>query len=364
MQGVTSGVSLQVSTVRPERRLLRVFADPRRSIVGPASDLLWIYGSPVWALIAVHALLHVSVLNRDVNIGEPTTIVAFVMASITFAHLLPVFVRSHLNGTIRRTYRRRVLLVPPVLVIALAVWPAALIVAGVVAAFWDVYHTAQQNFGLGRIYDARAGVAREETRRADRLISHVLYLGPILAGPSLMDHIGELRSLDQVGWSTLARTPDSVSPRAALLRAVVITVMVMAVGAYLLFAVRLARRGIRSSPHKIALMVVSAVIQILAWGFSSPLVAFMVVNLYHAVQYFALVWHIEGRKAGGEIGLRKRNLAVPFGVLVVFILPALFGAAESGIVSGSAIITAAFLSVSLLHFWMDGFIWSVRTNSV
>ena len=360
-----TAVSYDVSTPSATRTVVATFADRRRTIVGPVGDLVWIYGSPIWALGLVHLLLAVPFLNREVIIGEPTSIVVFLLAAITFAHLLPVFVRSHMNRKILASYRWRLLVVPPVLIATITIWPPALIVAGVIAAFWDVYHTAQQNFGLGRIYDARAGVASEATRRADRLISHVLYLGPIMAGASLFDHLDELKSLDGVGgWRLLAGTPDSVRPWTVALRWIVVAVMVVAVVLYVRHNLTLARRGVRSSPHKVALMVISAVIQIAAWGLSSPIVAFMVVNLYHAVQYFALVWHIEGRTVAGQVGLRSRRVAVPFGLLAVFAVPAVFGLLESGWVTYPTFVGALFLSVSLLHFWMDGFIWSVRTNSV
>ncbi len=332
--------------------------------MGPRSDLLFIYGSPIIALGLIHVLLHVPFLNRDVTIGEPTSVLLFAVGSITFAHLLPVFVRSHLNGAILRSFRVRLLVVPPVLVFVLTVWPAAFIVAGMVAGFWDVYHTAQQNFGLGRIYDSRAGVASDVNRRADRLISHVLYLGPILAGPSMLDHVGELDSLDQVGWTLLARVPDNSASWASTLRWIVIAVMVIAVTAYVIMSMSFAKHGVRSSPQKVALMAVSAVVQILAWGFSSPLVAFMVVNLYHAVQYFALVWHIEGRNVAGYLRLRRARTTLPVGLVAVFAVPAAFGALVNGTVPTSALVAAMFLSVSLLHFWMDGFIWSVRAKAV
>jgi hypothetical protein len=357
-------LSVRVPAAERRRAFTKELADPRRAIISPRADLLLIYGSPLWALLLTHSFLALPFVNDDVTIGEPTTILAFVMGSITFAHLLPVFVRSHINPTIRRTFRFRLFVVPPLLVGLLTVWPAAFVVAGVVAAFWDPYHTAQQNFGLGRIYDSRAGVVDNRARRADRMISHALYLGPILAGPSLMDHLGELESLNDVNWTILARTPSAATPWVGTIRVIVISVMAIGVGAYLLHARRLSRLGVTPSTHKVVLVVSSAVIQIAAWGFTSPLAAFMIVNLYHAVQYFALVWHLEGRKTAGWVGIRNARLTTPIGVFAVFLVPAAFGAAVSGIVTGSAFVNAAFLSVSLLHFWMDGFIWSVRAKAV
>jgi hypothetical protein len=365
---VSTSSSLIAATVgshqAPARRLIRTLRVPERSIVGPVADLVCIYGSPIWALLAINVILAMPLVNNEVTIGQPTSMVAFLLAGLTFAHLLPVFVRSHLNPTIRRSFPWRMLAVPPALVAALTVWPGFFIVAGAVAGFWDVYHTAQQNFGLGRIYDARAGVADDRTRRADRIVSHALYLGPILAGQSMMEHLSEFDSLEGVGWTIFLRVPKTAQSWGWGLRSAIVLVAATIVVWYVVNAFRLDRQGAHCSPHKVVLMVTSAVIQIAAWGFSSPLVAFMVVNLYHAVQYFALVWHLEGRKAAGGVGIKREGLKVPFGVLVVFIIPALFGMAVSGVVTDSTFVNASFLSVSLLHFWMDGFIWSVRARTV
>lgn len=347
------------------RALISVFDRPDRAIVSPLADALFIYGSPILAFLLVHLALRLPFLNRDVTFGEPTTVIAFFLASLTFAHLLPVFLRSHINPTIRRRYRWRLLIVPPLLIGALTVSPAVYIVAGMVAAFWDVYHTAQQNFGFGRIYDARAGLSSTVNRRADRLMSHAMYLGPIIAGPSLVDHLSEIESLEDVGWSFLAAAPSKLNPAADRFRWLVVLAMAVAIVAYLVANIRYARRGVRSSPHKVMLLVVSAVIQIAAWGLSSPIVAFMVVNLYHAVQYFALVWHQEGRKTAGYLGLgRMPRLALPVGLLAVFAIPAAFGVAVDTVTTTSTFVNGAFLSVSLLHFWMDGFIWSVREKAI
>ena len=334
--------------------------------MSPLADLVFMYGSPAFAFLLIRLLLVIPVAQHEVTIGgsEPETILGFVMGSITFAHLLPVFLRSHLNPAIRRSHRWKLLIGPPAIVAILTVSPRMLILGGIIAAFWDVYHTGQQNFGLGRIYDSKAGVANDATRRADRVISHVLYIGPILAGASLMDHVTELDSFDQVGWKTLAKAPEYTSGHLVAVRIFAVAAMIVGVGWYLAAQRRLVHEGHPPSPHKVALMTISAVIQIVAWGFSSPLVAFTVVNLYHAVQYFALVWKSEGRRASTFLGVRRPSWSIPIGLVLVFVVPAMFGMAVSGVTTSSALINASFLSVSLLHFWMDGFIWSVRKGTV
>ena len=55
--------------------------------------------------------------------------------------------------------------------------------------------------------------------------------------------------------------------------------------------------------------LVTGVVSILAWGFSPPLVALAATNLYHAVQYFALVWTKEGGRMTGKLGRGSEKYA-------------------------------------------------------
>jgi hypothetical protein len=52
--------------------------------------------------------------------------------------------------------------------------------------------------------------------------------------------------------------------------------------------------GYRLPVHKAVLIGITGMVSLIAWGFSHPIVALIVVNIYHALQYFALVWLKEG----------------------------------------------------------------------
>ncbi len=343
---------------------LAAFARPDRAIVGPIADFVCIYGAPPLALLAIWAFMVMPGAHTAAGYSATIAALAFFVAAITSAHLAPVFVRSHLNPAIFAAHRWKLTLVPPALLLTLTVSHWAFIVAGVVAVFWDVYHTAQQNFGLARIYDAKAGTAATASRTLDRVFSHVMYIGPIMAGASFAQHLNYLEPLKNVGLTVMTALPQAAVGNAAVIRFVAIGVMVTACVFYLAAQMRLARQGAAVSPHKVALMTSTVAVQILAWGFSPPGVAFMVVNLFHAVQYFGLVWRQEGGKAPAHLGVKAASLARPLGLALVFVLPALYGLWEAASQHKWNVLTALFLSVSLLHFWMDGFIWSVRKKTV
>ena len=62
-------------------------------------------------------------------------------------------------------------------------------VVGVLAVWWDVYHSSLQTFGFGRIYDAKVKNNPTTGRRLDYWMNLFLYLGPVLAGAHFADHI-------------------------------------------------------------------------------------------------------------------------------------------------------------------------------
>lgn len=357
-------IALDTPPVAAPFAWLRTLARPDRAIVGPRADLLAIYGAPVWSLALIWAFMLLPGAQTAVGFGATTTALAFFVAALTTAHLAPVFVRSHLNPSIFAAHRLKLTLVPPLLFATLMISHWAFIVAGVIAIFWDVYHTAQQNFGLARIYDAKAGDPKGATRTLDRLLCHVMYIGPITAGASFIEHMKTLTSLDQVGLAALSALPQHAAGASGAIRVVAIAIMTLACAGYLAAQWRLARRGHAVSPHKVALMASTIVVQILAWGFSPPAIAFMAINLYHAVQYFGIVWRQEGARVGDHVGVKRADLVRPAALALIFVAPVLYGLYATATPFTWNALGAAFLSVSLLHFWMDGFIWSVRKKTV
>jgi len=339
-------------------------ARPDRAMIGPRADALFIWGAPLWALALILLFWALPGAQTEVGYGATTTGLAFIVASMSAAHLAPVFVRSHLNPAIFGAHRLKFTFVPPLLFLALATSHWAFVVAGVISIFWDVYHTAQQNFGLARIYDAKAGDSAGRTRTLDRLLCHVMYVGPIMAGASFADHLQSLTDMRSVGLAAFSALPQAAEGHAATIRTIAIATMLLACAGYLVAQWRLSRTGYAASPQKVALMVGTTLVQIAAWGFCPPAIAFMAVNLYHAVQYFAIVWKQEGGKTAGHLRVTSKDFARPLALTLIFVLPALYGLYATAAPYRWNLLGAAFLSVTLLHFWMDGFIWSVRKKTV
>jgi hypothetical protein len=296
--------------------------------------------------------------------GRKLTWAGLLSGTLTHAHLVAVFFRSHGNPDLRRRYPRRFIIVPPLLFAAMMTSVEVAVCATVVVVFWDVYHSSLQTFGLARVYDRNRGNDPEAGRRFDWWLNHLLYAGPILGGATMFAHVRSLEAFEDVGATFFARIP-------AHMKAHHRTITWVVVGAGMLFLVhyvasywRLHRRGYRISPHKVFLLASTGLCSLVSWGFNSWGQAFFIMNFFHAVQYLGLVWWSEGKRL--RRGLRMDGLRVGTPIALALFLG---GTLTYGYVAEMAQIEERALwsiaqTVALLHFWYDGFIWSVRRQEV
>ncbi len=296
--------------------------------------------------------------------GEEITPAGFAVRVIIHAHLVAVLLRSHANRSIRQRHPWRFLLLPPLLYVAILWSPWVLISVSVLATFWDVYHSGLQTFGFARIYDARQGNHAQVGRRLDWWLNLLFYAGPIVAGATLIDHIEDFESFEDVGSAFFTAIPAAVLDQQVWLTQAIIGAGTVFALYYVLRYWRLARAGYRVSPLKVYLLLSTGACSIYAWGFNPWGEAFFIMNLFHAVQYLALVWHMEGRDLWARTGLAGlrggRGLGV--GVYVAVLLG--YGVWVQSIDTDITSLWAITLVVSILHFWYDGFVWSVRRQEV
>ncbi|HEU4651374.1 MAG TPA: hypothetical protein VFS49_08160 [Croceibacterium sp.] len=336
--------------------------DPGLAIASPRADMYAFWGSPV--LVAALLLAVTGLVARlPGSLQGPAMIGLFAAANIvTFAHLIAVVPRAYFNRDVRRAHFNRVMIVPVVLLAALLASPPLLVCAVVVAFFWDVHHSAMQTFGLSRIYDLKAGNDSHELRRTDLRLNWALYVGPIAAGASLAAHVGKLGLLGELHWTALATAPGIILGHSSEIRLLALAAWVLFVGWAAHDYHRAIRGGYRIPAPKLALLASTGLTSILMWGFAPPLIAFAAVNLFHTVQYFALVWLKEGGRMREMIGAAApASPRLAFGVF--FGLCLLFGAAYF-LVQNDSLLVAPFIVCSLMHFWFDSFIWSVRKKQV
>jgi hypothetical protein len=292
--------------------------------------------------------------------GERDNLIGFFTGTMIHAHLVAVFFRSHGNPAIRKLYPIRFLVVPIILWLAIVVSPWIAVASTIVATFWDVWHSGAQTFGFARIYERNHGTPPELGRRLDFVLQQVMYAGPILAGATLMDHVDSFSNFDKIGVTLFSSVPTSIEAHHRELAYAVIGIATVVVFAYVLVYWHLARRGAWKPPWlKIWLVASTAFVSVYTWGFNSWGQAFLIMNLFHAVQYLALVWAMEGKRIAGWMRLPPR---AALGVYLGSVL--LYGFGVQILDADITTLWAITMVVSLMHFWYDAFVWSVRRAQV
>lgn len=294
--------------------------------------------------------------------GQETTVAAVGIGSLIHAHLVAVLFRSHGNPSIFRRYPVRFLVVPPLLWAAIVGSTTIAITATVIVTFWDVWHSGAQTFGFARIYDRNAGNPPELGRRLDYWLNQLLYAGPVLAGATMMAHVEVFESYDDIGATFFASVPARASAASRAMTIAIVAGGTLFVAVYLACYAQLRRRGYRVPLLKVYLLATTGLCSIYTWGFNTWGEAFFIMNLFHAVQYLALVWAMEKRTLArrfgdGRVGLRMAAL-VFFGTVT------LYGVGAELFDPGITTLWALTIVVSLMHFWWDGFIWSVRKSDI
>ncbi len=85
------------------------------------------------------------------------------------------------------------------------------------------------------------------------------------------------------------------------------------------------------------------------------------MNLFHGVQYLALVWAMEGTRIAATFRLAR----YPRVALAGFLASALgYGFGVQALDADFTALWAVTIVISLMHFWYDAFVWSVRRAAV
>ena len=332
-------------------------------IVSRGYDWLFFLGSPLLALCLGILVSGTSLASDTWLLGdEDDTLVGFFIGTVIHAHLVAVLFRSHGNSSIRRRHPVRFFVVPIVLWIAIMMSPWLAVASTVVATFWDVWHSGAQTFGFARIYERNHGTPPELGRRLDYWFHQLLYAGPILAGATLMDHVDSFSSFEHVGDAVFSSVPAHVQGNARYLAFGIIGAGTAFVVMYVLAYWRLARAGDWKPPWlKIWLVASTGFVSIYSWGFNSWGQAFLIMNLFHGVQYLALVWAME-RKRIAELVRLGRYPRVALALYLGSVLA--YGLGVQALDSELTTLWAITMVVSLMHFWYDAFVWSVRREQI
>lgn len=334
------------------------------------SDTIFIIMCPLIALIIVALVCTPRTTNY---VYSDLTPVWFAIAAsvLTHAHVLLVFARSHLNAAVFKRYKYRFTIIPLILLAAMCISPIFFVLMGVIGVYWDEWHSLMQTFGFGRIYDGKQGNDPLTGRKLDMGMAFVAGLLPNLVlltylpktqiNGALVEYMEmPILVVREHGWLiTSARLP------------------LIAFGiCYTLFYIysyrKLIKRGYKYSAAKFWLFATTGLTTILISCFYTIADGVFFGNIYHALQYIFIVY-VSERSNLNQIASKKNSLNAPekkdykLGILIFFLLiiPMIFIFSGIRQLTQQVQYVAAFwLLTSILHFWFDGFIWSVRRQDV
>lgn len=325
-------------------------------LLGPWGDGVLIWGAPLWAVLAGAALRRWPGDDAQGDLfGHPFSWLG--VLSLTEAHLVLAFVRGYANAAVFRRFRRRLMLVPAVLILAIPAHPWTMAITAFVVVWWDVYHSAMQGFGLGRMYDAAVGNDVQGLRRLDQGLFLLVYAGPLIVGAGLRLHVADLESFRWVAPTAAAAIAERILAAQPIVAAATVALGAVFAGAYVRALLRARAAGYRAPWPKYALAGSTLVAATVAWGFNRIGEAFFIMNLFHAVQYFAVVFRSEGRHWHRRGTSRALVSALSLTTVVLALAYGLWAEAAPNEVLWFTMLKI----VAILHFWMDGFMWSVRT---
>ena len=345
-------------------------------IAGPIRDTVFLIAAPLVAILIFVPFRVSDIMNvvapTESRIFKPGTLRDAFISVVIFSHLFIVFFRSHLNRDVFHTHPYRFVAGPIVLFLALMLSNRVLGLVAILAVWWDVYHSALQTFGIGRIYDMKLGNNPNVGRRLDWWLNLILYIGPILGGTSLALHLTitqqEAAAVPGLPQEFLDWVPANASGYGPVLSWVMLGIGIPFIAYYVYAYWRLSKNGYEVSYQKVALFAIVALVSIGAWGFNSFGEAFFVMNFFHAWQYFFLVWFIERNNITVKLGLSQnpfgQELALALFVSIGVLVGVWFVVDLPAVQFDQRTMISLLLVISILHFWYDGFIWSVRKGQV
>lgn len=352
--GLSSGERMEAK--QPARRLRSAY------IVKPWYDWLFFLGPPAAALLLGWWVSTSRAANEPFLWSEQNvTPSGLLLGVFIHAHLVIVFFRSHANRKVLLEHPYRFSLVPACVLVGMMISPWVTVICSVLATFWDVYHSGAQTFGFGRIYDAKAGNDALGGRKLDFAVNQLLYAGPIVAGATMMDHFEDFYEFRSVKSVFFTNVPAFMENNQAIFAKAVVAGGVALVAFYLFYNFKLYREGRNVSWQKVWLLSSTGVVSVFTWGYNTWGEAFLIMNFFHALQYFGIVWASEHRNMRKMFRLEKLRVG-KFVTWALFVSMAFaYGTCVEAFGDGrSELWWSMTIVVSLMHFWYDGFIWSVR----
>src|SRR6476620_257850 len=317
-------------------------------------DLLLFVGTPI-LLIPIFTAAQARWSAQDIFL--------FVGAFGAMGHHLPGMIRAYGDRALFRRFRIR-FVVAPLALLAVCVWGSVYNIQAIqlVALAWGIWHGMMQTYGFCRIYDAKASGKAAARARTELARCFGWFLAAVVLSPM---RFRTCLDLYYESGGVLVEPSIILGLKYTVVAALALVTVVFAWRQW-----RDWRTAGVMSPIKMTLLVSS----IAFWwycnnGVQNILVGIALFEVFHDVQYLAIVWiynrarverdeSIRGfmrfvfRRSGSLIGVYV-GLVMAYGSIALTTSGTSVEAIKHVLVG---IVTAS----ALLHFYYDGFIWKVR----
>jgi tetratricopeptide repeat protein len=317
-------------------------------------DLVLFVGTPV-LLIPIFTAAQARWSGQDIYL--------FVGAFGAMGHHLPGMIRAYGDRALFDRFKMR-FIIAPLALLAVCVWSSFYNIQAIqlLALAWGIWHGMMQTYGFCRIYDAKASARAAARARIDLALCFAWFLGAVLLSPM------RFRSLLDLYYES----GGPLIPVAAVsaLRTGVVAALGLVTIVFLWRQWRDWRSNSGVSPVKMTLLVSS----IAFWwycnnGVQNILVGIALFEVFHDVQYLAIVWIYNRSRVERDESIRGfmrfvfRRSGALIGVYVGLVLA--YGSIAFTQSSVSAewirhLLIGVVTASALLHFYYDGFIWKVR----
>ena len=321
----------------------------------------------------------VLILGQRILTAEQVSLAVISFASL--GHHLPGFMRAYGDRDLFSRYRWRFLLAPPVVfALALCFTPPEWLSERLripwthlhglelVLLVWGTWHALMQTYGFMRIYDLKRGIHDRLTARLDHWLCLVVFIAGVVFSDARVFAIANTMwesGLPIFGPEWLERSRWGVAIAGGLIAA-----------AYLANLVRQYRASHTVSWIKLLLIATTGWFYWYTGRLSvNVLIGIAMFEIYHAVQYYAIVWVYNRRlfeRSGERFGFlgflfrdRWTMLGLYLAAVGAYSSIRYFAADANAYIFSSTSddayqwLVALFVTSSFMHFYFDGFIWKV-----
>ena len=330
----------------------------RRWIVSSWVDVVFIVLTPLLATPAILILYSSWVGVRA------ETISLIVAAFFATGHHLPGLLRAYGDRELFQRFRWRFLLAPPIVFLAyFPLYTYHFSLYRLIILVWATWHGLMQLYGFVRIYDAKVGSVAKSTVYWDWLLCLCAFVTPQLLRPDQFSSM--------LGHWYAAGGPWISTSLLTILRWTALGASVVVLIGFTLNFMLQWRVGPKPSLLKLIMLTSGIGIWWYAMlGVDNLLIGVALFDICHDVQYLAIVWLINCRRAGAnaDLGWFMKSIFRRGMVLLYLGLITAYGAiAFTGQLVLDGTIQRVFYGIlftsTILHYYYDGFIWKVRETT-